>query len=858
MSGGSTACTVRFSHFSGTRDKGPISEGAAVFSAVSDSLVAGNRFEGLRNILLSCEVEGMVFIGNRSSAAVVFDDSRSVQHNLFERNTIWTAPGHHWAPFSNDLEPLGPGNLLYRNRQWWYGSQGGIRQDVVYRLNEHPLRAGFNDYWDRWQRKKFVQPIGLMAEDGSRSTPSYPTIAADGGDPDDPIVPLHDGAWVLDWRMAAGLPSDVYADITSHTVVDSWTDFDVNAVSNGRINALALADRNTTVLLSTTISLASAQVMQVKMEGKAPWKLWISGEAFDSTSDILHMDAGQHRVFVAISTKASNPFVKSMDIRLSFSVHLGSEQISEDDFAARPPPESATLYPVSGFLPELRGETEADAEITTLLRRIYDPEWPLLPHLQAVLHQHPGTFAAWLAARIEPIVQSIENEAKSIDDELERWFFRSRKYFRSGLVDRAWTIEKLIRKGYPKHGREWRVEPQGAVTVAGMAMMNLVAGRTIGWVPVTDEPLRGVVWLNGGEALDVADWLDFATYHNFGVIRSAMYRDKLTYKDEYGELYGDGKWRYIRTAMGLLGERTGHPELINGAIVAQGYSRFSGGASNIERAIPNPVVAYACGFGPGKSERAREIIPNIKIAVECEDLYDNRAATRVLDPQWTRASKLLRSFAIIWRMWHGQDSWTDNGIPFFHRMIERRVPAGWDPRAGLPELKPIQEEDGWLGSHETFLKDRKLSIHENARIQPFASFSGDKSAASWLPDEYTAWVWHSYVSRNPIIRITAPSTSWSRHRFSHAGLDIHAGDAVEFKAELLGSAIASVEFYLGTEHLGTVTEFTGGALGAGSTRGATASLRAIVPAGVHAVMVKAVESNGAERWSMPAPLIVYP
>jgi hypothetical protein len=251
-------------------------------------------------------------------------------------------------------------------------------------------------------------------------------------------------------------------------------------------------------------------------------------------------------------------------------------------------------------------------------------------------------------------------------------------------------------------------------------------------------------------------------------------------------------------------------------------------------------------------------VPNIKIATELEDVYSDRAGKKPLPRQWKREDGILRSFAIQWREVHAITNWADNAVPFFHRMLEARLPADWDPRSGFPVLNIIPEADGWLGSHQTFLGERRAPIHENAVIGPFAEFSGPKNEASWLPDEYTAWVWRAYVSRNPVVKITGPSAPWAMNRLSHVGLDLHDGDEVEFSVECIGPDIDRVECYVGTELVGTISEFTGGAMSTGSTRGATGVLPLTVSAGVHSLMVKAIQRDGAERWGQPAILVVYP
>ena len=60
-------------------------------------------------------------------------------------------------------------------------------------------------------------------------------------------------------------------------------------------------------------------------------------------------------------------------------------------------------------------------------------------------------------------------------------------------------------------------------------------------------------------------------------------------------------------------------------------------------------------------------------------------------------------------------------------------------------LKPVEISSGWLGA--TY--DVEKGGRQQLEIAPYAKFKGDKSTASWLPDEEFAQKWQAYGAKQP-------------------------------------------------------------------------------------------------------------
>jgi hypothetical protein len=76
-------------------------------------------------------------------------------------------------------------------------------------------------------------------------------------------------------------------------------------------------------------------------------------------------------------------------------------------------------------------------------------------------------------------------------------------------------------------------------------------------------------------------------------------------------------------------------------------------------------------------------------------------------------------------------------MPWLEAVMAQRLPADVDLSKGLPKLKAVRAEDGWLGNTR------------NLEVGAFQSYNGDKKKAAWLPDKTAAEAWKKYGKGMP-------------------------------------------------------------------------------------------------------------
>lgn len=176
-----------------------------------------------------------------------------------------------------------------------------------------------------------------------------------------------------------------------------------------------------------------------------------------------------------------------------------------------------------------------------------------------------------------------------------------------------------------------------------------------------------------------------------------------------------------------LSEDSGHPDLAASPLILWGHSGGGGVASILTGAHPERVLAFIrYHSGPvGGDLRTISTVPSLLISGG----QDTTAPAPVAEGLWKsgRAMGAPWAFAIHADAVHGDTkdlgpahrlmaSWTA-------AVVRHRLPSG------STTLQNVRESSGWLGDNRTGV----IGSHE--------SFMGEKTAASWLPDEATARAW---------------------------------------------------------------------------------------------------------------------
>ena len=192
------------------------------------------------------------------------------------------------------------------------------------------------------------------------------------------------------------------------------------------------------------------------------------------------------------------------------------------------------------------------------------------------------------------------------------------------------------------------------------------------------------------------------------------------------------------------------------------------------------------------------------------------------------------------QLWQCQRS----GLPVPRRGDCDGRAAGRRPTAGPMKLKPMRIEDGWFG-------DRRTWETNYAAVAGYADYKGDKASAAWLPNRYVAYVWRSFVSRDPPVQVVAQRTDGRLKTPPFKPMDkrfliVPHGTGVELAAKfVLGAEIRKVAFYDGDVRLGeaAVSPFQFSS--------------SQVPAGPRAVFAKYTTADGKVGVSNPV-LILAP
>lgn len=403
----------------------------------------------------------------------------------------------------------------------------------------------------------------------------------------------------------------------------------------------------------------------------------------------------------------------------------------------------------------------------------------------------------------------------------------------------------------------------------GMEPIHLGHPHMVGWVPEGTPVLRGILYLDGWP-MDHR-WAEPCTIWKYAVLRTASYQ--YSENIEGNRTQKDAAYlAALEHGIRLLAERTGHPELMHVPIISSGFSRFSGSAQSIAELMPERCLGFMTGFGVSGREVDDKVLrdkhswqetPSMWLGNEWENIYDGGSKTQLLERQWLRPPGVLRMASMTWQQYHNPYNFGDLGMIFIDQLIRERVPSEWDPGAGPAELKPVNIENGWLGSHTNWAilsSALYTTPNENAYIAPYVEFDGDKQNASWILNKPLAYAWRSFNSRHPQVQIIAPTHRSVQHvpPVLHSELGLRAGNPFDVKVLCFEDCIQQIEIFANDQKLGETQDFTGGETALGSTRQAEAVVTVTVPKrGVYGLSAKYITERGEKGWSRLAVLVIH-
>ncbi|HKP59698.1 MAG TPA: MYXO-CTERM sorting domain-containing protein [Polyangiales bacterium] len=347
--------------------------------------------------------------------------------------------------------------------------------------------------------------------------------------------------------------------------------------------------------------------------------------------------------------------------------------------------------------------------------------------------------------------------------------------------------------------------------------------------------LRGVVVFTGGQGTngksgDTRGLVENKLYQRFAEsIGFALLGNQFT--GMYTEA-ANGPGQALVDALTQFSKTTGHPELERAPVLVQGFS--NGGYFSFTFAAwkPERVIAFVVnksGFAKAQLTPEFAAVPGLLFWGSNEPPSPTVIHQLV---QQGRAQHALWAELKEWGKGHEEGDADNAIVPFLADMVAARYPVNKTPLDADFALFPLDEGTGWLGDHA----DASVAS-DVPTIAKFADYTGDKAAASWLPNEGLAIIWRAFVTKNPIT-LSSPMS----------GAQLDATKPVQLKATGLTQGQRG-NFFDGAQSISSVMPQSGGAI--------SASWNPAWGGGRGIVAVARDSAEAIKRTSRPAAIVLY-
>ena len=193
-----------------------------------------------------------------------------------------------------------------------------------------------------------------------------------------------------------------------------------------------------------------------------------------------------------------------------------------------------------------------------------------------------------------------------------------------------------------------------------------------------------------------------------------------------------------------LGQMLKHPELETLPVISFGHSNGTGFAGILASQRPGRVLAwisYHSGAAFHLQFPGVEKVPGLVMHGLIDPFFKNGQEPTVKRLRQERNAALAMMLEA--NVAHGpadrdQNATWDFIAAFSEAALRTRLAADGT-------VRPVVIEQGWLGA--TY--DRVQGGQQELAIAPYAAFQGDKSTASWLPDQTFAETWQRYGQTDP-------------------------------------------------------------------------------------------------------------
>lgn len=365
------------------------------------------------------------------------------------------------------------------------------------------------------------------------------------------------------------------------------------------------------------------------------------------------------------------------------------------------------------------------------------------------------------------------------------------------------------------------------------------------YLPTQSKPVRGVFVcfvFHSSDPRELADLWNFALVtvpwpfeYDLGV------NDKRNGRYKLGHPAGDMSLllRYLDAAA----KETKHPELSTVPLVGWLGQNGSHLCNDLYQRAPERVLAWSDSF-PNRLRQFSELTKAVPFPFAWE-ISKNELRERARVPKANEGPlDDLSCRANTYGFDHGIYSKYNFFAAYLDRCIRLRLPAELPPAGEPVMLKPIVREQGWLGDFDPVGEWNPIARADAAEAK------GMKYPV-WLPDEYAAWMWRSYHSASPDLKLTGPVIEYSKNDGKWGGPQSGLGYGGYLKANepLTFTATASGGYEKVIFHDGHQT--LGEALKSPWTLDGVK-----LSAGLHTLFVVGVQGDGSRTTSRPAFVIV--
>jgi hypothetical protein len=300
------------------------------------------------------------------------------------------------------------------------------------------------------------------------------------------------------------------------------------------------------------------------------------------------------------------------------------------------------------------------------------------------------------------------------------------------------------------------------------------------WYPDRVPVIRGVLVITGGQASgdrsgDTRRVVDSKFYQ-----RVAESMGFALLGNQFRGAYPDaasGTGQALLDALAALADKTRRPELAHAPLLLHGFSNGGYFGFTFAQWKPERVIAFCLnksGFAAAPLDAALLATPGLFIYGELEVAKGLPTVVPGLVREG-RSRGALWAELLEWGRGHEEGEVERVMLPFFADMVAARYPKDASPLHGLVPLGAIDERAGWLGDHRAIGPALP-------QIASWDGYLGDRTAASWLPNEGIAQLWRGFVAKEPFaLRAPGPNAQLPAAQLlllTAAGLS--AGDRVTF------------------------------------------------------------------------------